>query len=162
MSWLDRQYWNDKQDRSRLATNWNVVDDSLYPSVKLVRDALDAVGNPGSNVVLSLTAGEALSGHKVVRSSGGQALYANSAISSHGAAVIGITTAAASSGAAVSVQSQGTMTEPSFAFTPGQPIYLSGTGGLSHTPASSGVVLQVAVALTATTIIIDIKQPINV
>jgi hypothetical protein len=162
VSWLDRAYWNGKEDKSLKATNWNVIDDAMYPTTRLVRTALDALGAPGSNVVLAMTAGETLGGQRVVRTSGATAMYANSSTQAHAQAVIGITTGAATSGAAVTVQSEGQMTDPSFSFTAGLPVYLNGNGTMSNTPPSSGFILQVAVAISATTIAINIKQPISI
>jgi len=162
VSWLDREYWNGKEDSSNKAKNWNVKDDVTYPTTRLVWDAISALGAPGSNVIVPMTAGETLGGQKLVRAASGLAMLANSATLAHASAVVGITTGAAVNGAAVSVQREGTMTDPSFSFTPGQPVYVNGNGVLSSVIPTSGFVLQVAVAITATTIAISIKQPISI
>lgn len=162
VSFLDRQYWNGKEDQTNKAKNWNVIDDSLYPSIKLVNDRFAQLGSPGATVVVQMTAGEALGGQKVVRSASGSAMLATSATAAHGAAVIGITTGAATSGAQVGVQCAGLMTDPSFSFTPGGAIYCGTNGVLTQSVPTSGFILQVGVAISATSIMIKICQPISV
>ncbi len=110
--------------------------------------------------IIKATAGPNLSGHRVVYAASGAMNYADSNTQSHATLAVGITTNAASSGAPVYVQTSGEMEEPSFTFTPNQPIYLGSNGALTQAVPTSGFILQVAVAMTATRIAISIKTPI--
>lgn len=107
---------------------------------------------PAGSPDIALTAGETLSGHRVVVAGLGGVLYAQPSNVAHADAVVGITTGAAISGASVMVRGSGDMTEPSWSWTAGQPLFVIANGQLSHTPPISGWVQMFAVALTATRI----------
>jgi len=108
-------------------------------------------------VVIDRTAAASLGGQRVVRvTTGGEVNYADSATTGHAKSVLGITAGAASSGASVRVLTYGTLVDPSFSFTPLAPIYVGSSGTLTQTAPTSGFVQQVAVAVTATTIFVDL------
>ena len=73
---------------------------------------------------------------------------------------LGITDAAAISGAIANVRTGGVMAEASWAWTPGIAIFASPNGIMTQTPPASGLQRQVARAVTATKIIIDLQPSI--
>lgn len=119
-------------------------------------------GEPGlSGVQATYTADGALSGHRVVRASGaGAVAYADSANVAHATTVLGITTGAAADGDPVTIQAGGPISEPSWAWTPDQPVYCGGNGQLTQVAPVAGFVLVVGVAVSATEIFVGIKQAI--
>lgn len=116
-------------------------------------------GQPGE-ASLMLIAGGPIGGHRVVRSLAGVAIYADQDTVPDAVCVLGVTQGAASAGAPVQVQLMGTMDEPSWAWTPDQPLFVGPTGTLTQTPPATGYRLIVGVALTATKINIGLKMPI--
>ena len=106
------------------------------------------------------TAAIALGGHRVVAIVGNQATYADKDTSAHYATVRGITTGAVLIGNTATIQVQGPMSEPSWSWTPNEPIYLGSNGQLTQTVPTTGAIIQIAVADTATQIMIDRKMPI--
>lgn len=121
-------------------------------------------GDPGlpgaSSQVISYPAGAALGGHRAVVIESGTAVYADKDTPLHRASVIGITQGAASMGVQVAIQTYGELTEPSWTWTPKQPIFLAANGLLTQTVPTSGFQLILGFAISATTIFIDIKQAI--
>jgi hypothetical protein len=103
-------------------------------------------------------AGEALGGHRVVWLDEGQAKYADAGDVATAAAAIGVTTGAADQDADATIQTYGSLSEPSWSWTPGLPIYLGSAGQLTQTPPAVGAVRQIAIAETTTQIFID-PQP---
>lgn len=63
-------------------------------------------------------------------------------------------------GGQVTVQTYGPMEEPSWTWTPDAPIFVGLAGALTQTRPTSGFVLEIATALSATMIFIDPKPPI--
>lgn len=149
-------------------------DDILVQVDDLVKDLVVTVGIQGPQGIQGLkgdkgdaaadpefTAGEALSGHRmVVLNASEQAVYASNDNLSHAEKVFGMTVGAASSGAAVTVRRFGELTEPSWNWTLNTPIFLGVNGLLTQTkPSAPGsFVLQVAFPMTPTKVYIDIKQ----
>lgn len=103
---------------------------------------------------LIMQAGAAISGHRalMVLPAGGVA-HADPSLA--GFEFVGISTGAAAAGAQVQVVESGVITEPSWAWTPALPIYVAPSGNLTQTPPSSGTLQQVAVALSATAILVQ-------
>lgn len=121
------------------------------------------VGPPGQAGAsyLTFTADGALSGHRAVRpTTAGAVGYASSAVAADANSVLGITTGAAATGAAINVQASGEMTEVSWNWTPGLPVFLGTNGLLTQTPPVSGFQLVLGVAISPTKLAINIKQPI--
>lgn len=97
------------------------------------------------------TASTNLSGHRVVADL--QALvYATNTDPAFGRSWLYITQGAISSGASAQVVSQGLITESSWSWTPGETLYLSSNGFMSHTAPTTGFSRIVGWAETATTI----------
>lgn len=105
-------------------------------------------------------AGTNLSALRAVRGDGtGSVVYSDASVFANCKGTIGITTQATTIGNTLVVRHSGMMMDASWTWVPG-PIYLGANGVLQQV---SGVhCLQVAVALDATHINIDIQQPIEV
>lgn len=73
---------------------------------------------------------------------------------------LGITKHSAVVGEQVQVQIIGTQQEPSWNWTPGEPIFVHANGGLSQTQPTTGQLIVVGTAQTPTSIFIDINTPI--
>lgn len=119
-------------------------------------------GDPGGSFVTRV-ASEAIGGHRVVvqNPDGATVSYADSSISDHAGIVAGITKHAADSGAVVEVQVTDIMVETSWSWTPFMPIYLGNNGTLTQNEAHAGVfILIVGIALTSTSMMIRIQQPV--
>lgn len=97
---------------------------------------------------------EPIGSHRVVNASG---MYANSNVLADAGEVVGISITASST--SISIRTAGPMIEGSWTWTAG-PIYLGLNGMLTQTPPTTGFVLEVASAISATSIIINIKSPI--
>ena len=111
--------------------------------------------------IVEATAGDALGGHRAVAIVGNEAVHADKDTAGHRGLVRGITTGAVASGGTARIQVYGPMAEPSWTWTPGQPIYVGSNGVLAQTVPTTGWLQQVAVADSATKIFVDI-QPIIV
>lgn len=112
------------------------------------------------NRFVSHVAASALSGNRAVcLDNSGELIYADHATLAHKSKVLGLTTGAISGGATGTVQVAGVMTEAGWAWTPGAAIYLGVNGALTETAPTTGFVLVIGFAETATAIFIDIKEP---
>jgi len=128
----------------------------------VTRDAngIQRLSQPEVIQVKRLT-GETIGGHRVVRSLGGYVWYADAANKDHADSVLGLTVTAANAYALTTIQMCGPLEELGWNWTPGKPLFLSGNSLLSHTPPTSGFVKQVAVAETATRIVIGLHPSIR-
>lgn len=91
---------------------------------------------------------------------GGPALADKDTVS-HQDKLLGVTiTSAAGSGEEVTVVTEGKIDDPSFSFTPG-PIWLGNSGLLTQTKPTTGLLVQIAVAITATLINVNIQMAIK-
>lgn len=108
------------------------------------------------------TAGAALSALRFVRpQADGSMVYASNADASAGHCVQGMTTHAAALGEPVELQESGRFTDPSWNWTPNEPIWLGANGVPTQTPPSSpDFTLPVAFAVSATTLDVRILTPI--
>ena len=91
---------------------------------------------------------------------GGPALADKDTVS-HQDKLLGVTiTSAAGSGEEVTVVTEGKIDDPSFSFTPG-PIWLGNSGLLTQTKPTTGLLVQMAVAISATLIMVNIQMAIK-
>lgn len=118
-------------------------------------------GEPGEFTLADYVAGEAIGGQRAVMlHSDDKLYYADQSNPTHFNRVLGITTGAVASGATPTVRCAGKMTEPTWAWDLDKFLYLSTNGLLTQTPPSSGFLLQLGWPLSATSIMVDIKEPI--
>ena len=124
------------------------------------------VGPPGpaGGNVIALPAATALGGHRVVRSVGdGMCGYASVDNPLHGDDVLGVTLGAVVAGANANVQVAGEVTEPSWAWTPQEPVFLGANGVLTQEPPTetdAAFVLVVGFATSPTGLMLRIEGPI--
>lgn len=118
-------------------------------------------GPAGGNVVQLMAIGE-IGGTRVVRSVPGGIGYASSANAEHGDDVLGITLQAGED-ELINVQVAGEMTEPSWNWTPQQPVFLTGNALLTQVPPADPVdafTLVLGFATAPDSIMIRIESPI--
>lgn len=141
----------------------DVVDQ--VPTVNVVEQQLtldiDSGGIVPAAVDTTLEAAQDISALRCITTDGtGKAVYANNNTLAN-AMVIGISSTAATTGTNVTIKTTGLMTDAFWSFTKG-PVFLGTNGTLTQTAPSNGsFVVQVARAITATTIIIDIDTTIQ-
>jgi hypothetical protein len=145
-----------------------VVDDpGIDVTVEADVAAIVAVGGPSGpagqpgGVVERVTAA-ALSGHKlVVPLDDGTVNYGDSSNILHANRPVWLTTGAWGSGVTATLVAAGPVTEPSWNWTPGLPIWLGLNGALTQTiPVSAVFARQVARVINATTLEFTTQQPI--
>ncbi len=73
----------------------------------------------------------------------------------------GVSTQAAAPGAPVLAAEAGLVVEPTWAWTPGQPVFAGTGGSLTQAPPASGVLHQVGVAASATALLVQPLYPIT-
>lgn len=126
-----------------------------------------AIASPGpqgpkgeaGNTILTYVAGEAVGGHRVVRSIGGGTCgYASSNDPTGGDDTIGLTLAAAAAGNQVDVQNSGPVTFAGWTWTPGAPVFVGLSGLLTQTPPVTGYVQSMGHAEGPTTIFLAIGE----
>lgn len=119
-------------------------------------------GPPGSGTV-TITAGKNLSGHRIVAANAaGQAIYADKDLPATWQRILGMTTGAAMAGDFATILPAGEIHEPSWTLDPALPVYLGNSGLLTQTLPTSGAIGQIGVALSATRLLIDIKNVIAI
>lgn len=108
-------------------------------------------------------ASAALGGHRIVRAvSATHVDYASADQITHGDDILGMTIGAASVGGTVQIVDSQDVAEPSWAWTPQEPLYLGLNGLLTQTPpdAPSAIAVVVGFATSATSARIRIDPPI--
>ena len=155
-----------------MSTTVNVLDNDLIvdivenkPTVNVVTQALtldiESGGIVAANIDTSLTAGMSISALRcITTNSSGEAVYATPDTLAN-AVVIGISTTAGNTGETITIKTSGQLSDASWNWTKGA-IYLGANGVLTQTAPSGGsIVVHVAKAITATTLIIDIDTTIT-
>lgn len=155
-----------------MSTTVNVLTNNLIvdvveetATVNLVTESItldiESGGIVAANIDTTLVASTSLSALRCITTDGsGQAKYATPDTLAN-AVVIGISTTAANTGENITVKTSGQLTDASWSWTKGT-IYLGANGVLTQTAPSGGsIVVHVAKAITATTIIIDIDTTIT-
>jgi hypothetical protein len=141
----------------------NVRQDTVSVDIKQYDVVLDIVsgGIVPAAIDTTLVASTSLSALRCITTDGsGLAKYATPD-SLANAVVIGISTTAASTGQNITIKTSGQITDASWSWTKGA-IYLGANGTLTQTaPTGGNIVVHVAKAITATTLIIDIDTIIQ-
>lgn len=117
------------------------------------------VAHLGGGDTIPMTAGENLSALRVVMSGPSGVIYAD-ASSILTSKPVGITMTAATAGQTVQVKAAGIISDALWSWVPNDTIWLGSNGMLTSTPPSSGVAARVGIAMTATSIMVQIHQPI--
>ncbi len=139
----------------------------VRPDVLVLGSAQGPAGVPGvagldgQSAVPNIAyyAGEAIGGGRAVYIDGGVAYYADKDNTSADA-VLGITLNAASIAGSLNIRYIGVIVEPSWAWTPGEPVYLSTNGMLTQVAPTTGALVELGVALTATSLNIRIQEAV--
>ena len=105
----------------------------------------------------SVTAAEALSGHRAVTIDG---YYADKDTAGHKFKVLGVTQGAVSLGSTAVVTTFGEISNVGWSWTVGSPVFLSTTGHLTQTAPTSGFRTIIGRPITATSLFVDISEPI--
>lgn len=128
-------------------------------TTQLVLQTAGVQGPPGlSSDTMTLTAQGAISALRVVSLSGSQGALTNPASVASLAAVVGIATIAAADGATVQVRGVGQVADPAWSWTPGLPLFCAAAGVLTQVPPATIATRQIGVAISATTILIDLSD----
>ena len=131
-----------------------------WDGVKWVSEGGVASGGGAANV-MEYVADGALGGHRVVRATTtGKVGYVDPSDAAQAHAALGLTTGAVADGALASVQFAGPITEPSWTWTPSLPVFVGAAGVPTQTPPDSGFHAHVGVAVSATSMVIQLKSPI--
>ena len=130
------------------------------PTVIETAGAQGPAGPQGpSNQFETHLAGQVLGGNRaVVLNTQGKLVYSD--ISSEDSFVVGITTSSAVENELTQIQIAGTMTEPSWNWIPGKPIYVSVLGVLTQTAATTNQLITVGIAYKPTSIFINLHPTI--
>ena len=141
----------------------NVRQDTVSVDIKQYDVVLDIVsgGIVPAAIDTTLVASTSLSALRCITTdSSGLAKYATPD-SLANAVVIGISTTSASTGQNITIKTSGQITDASWSWTKGA-IYLGANGALTQTaPTDGDIIVHVAKAITATTLIIDIDTIIQ-
>lgn len=106
---------------------------------------------------LVITAGEALSGHRIITNTG---VYADKDTPAHLDIVAGMTLHAASAAASVRVRTMGEITESSWNWDATKPLFLGNAGNIVQTPPTTGILLRLGRVNSPTTIVLALQLPI--
>lgn len=126
----------------------------------ILRGPQGVAGGDGT-VQRTAIASVTLSGHRAVYLAGGEAAYASADDAATANACIGITTGAALEGDEVVITTMGKLVEPTWTWTEALPVYLGLNGLLTQTVPTSGCLVELGIATTATELEVRIQSPIN-
>lgn len=111
----------------------------------------------GTATGIAVTAAIDLGGHRVVTVDG---YYADALDITTMYRVAGITTQAVPSAGDVAAYNSGVLTEVSWSWTVGQPVYLGTNGLMTQEAPTAGYLLVIGQPKNATSLIVEIQQPI--
>lgn len=144
----------------------------MKQALEALRDAVELLstsgggtseGQPQELLGAQYRAAIDVSGHRaVVLDADGRLNYASNNVPDHLGRLVGITTNAALTGDFAFVAKAGIVTEPSWTWTVGSPIFMGANGLLTQAaPANAGTFSQiVGMPIAATRLFIDIREPI--
>lgn len=140
------------------------VSPDVYPKVVVTATpgGQGPPGQPGGGV--QRVTAQALSGHRLVAPlNNGTIDYADCTTAAHMNRPVWLTTGAWAAGVTATVVAAGPVTEPTWNWTPGQPIWLGLNGALTQTiPPTALFVRRVAKVIDATTIEFNVSDAIAV
>jgi hypothetical protein len=125
----------------------------------VIKGVTVAGGPVSDHRVIELNSGEDLGGQRIITSKSGDAFYSDPSVEIDGGKVVGLTTTATNLNDPCFIQTSGLMEDVTWTWTEG-PVYNGANGVLTQTAPLTGFVLQVGIALTGTTILINIQQSI--
>ena len=115
-----------------------------------------------SGSALTVTAGAALGGHRmVVLNGGGVAIYADCTEATHAGKVLGMTLGAIADGDSGDVLRSGEVVEPSWNWTLDAPVFLGTAGQLTQVQPVSGFSQIVGFPVSTTKLFVSLREPIT-
>ena len=139
------------------------VTHDMAPEVRLISSGDQGPpGPPGPSggAAVQRLAGSELSALRAVYELDGYVYPLDYRDSAHIDLLLGVTLTAASAGAAVTVQRTGDLSDSGWAWQPGR-IYLGQAGLLTQHPAETGYSLLIGSAVSATRILLNLQDPIE-
>jgi hypothetical protein len=137
----------------------------LVPAApQIVEVIVPGAQGPAGDTTITLPAGAAVSGHRVIAWESGEARHADPTVLSNARRVIGVSLNAALTGDPVTVRQSGLVVDASLALTPGLPVFLGADGTLTQNPPAApaaAYALRIGSALAADTLLVRISQPIS-
>lgn len=118
------------------------------------------IPGPAGGSALQRTAGETVSALHLVYELDGKVYTLTPDDPDHIFLILGVTLTAADKDELLNVQRSGAIDESSWSWTPG-PIWLGASGGLTQDPPVSGFDMLVGAAVSATRIILNLQEPIE-
>lgn len=118
---------------------------------------------PSGGATFTVTAGAAIGGHRIIHLDAAEkAQYASNQNAAHALTALGMTLGAAILNDPVDVQRTGEVTEPSWAWTLDQPVYLADNGLMTQTTPVSPALFQriVGFPTAATKLFLSFREPI--
>lgn len=120
-----------------------------------------ATGPRGEGRLSTYDAAVPVSGHTVLTLNAvGLVLPADPTDPTHANGIVGISTGAAAEGETASVATSGLLTHSGWTFTPGLPVFIGVAGVITQTPPVAAWQKAVGVALSATSIVIELQPAI--
>lgn len=117
-------------------------------------------GSTGDIATATYDAGEVISALKALYlGTDGKVYHADSATTST-RNIVGIATQSVLMGASIVVRHQHTLSDALWSWTVGSPVYVGAGGSLTQTPPATGYIAHVGIAITPTSIFVDIQPPI--
>ena len=105
------------------------------------------------------TAGENMGAYKLVRIALGTVYLADKDNVAYVQDTLGLTTTVSTTGNPVTIQTSGEVTDVGWAWAAGS-VFMGDSGELTQTPSTVGILQKIGTVLTATSILIDIDDPI--
>lgn len=128
--------------------------------IQILAVAEQGVPGPAGGSTLQRTAGATLSALVVVYEENGEVFALDKGDDAHIDQLLGLTATAASIGSPINVQRTGAVDNSGWAWTPGR-VYLGAGGALTQTPATDGNDVLIGRAVSATRLLLDIQDPID-
>jgi len=124
--------------------------------------AVGIQGPPGpAGGYVTATTGQIIGGHRLVTvDNDGRVIYADALDPNHLGRPMWLSEAAWDADTVGTFRVTGPVTEPSWDWTPGKPLFLGVNGSLTHTPPPGGLWRRVAEVITPTTIVVGADLPI--
>lgn len=135
----------------------NVTED---PPVEIEIDPVGEKGDPGEGTVLTATAGEALSGGRVVYIDSGKAFYYDPSTAALAGKVVGLTKHAADADESIFITTAGKFYHSGLGLTPDQLYYIGPNGSLTTSVSGLLVIQKIGVAIDTNNIVINFTSPI--
>ena len=136
------------------------VTHDMAPEVRLISSGDQGPPGPPGGVVIQRSAGHLISALRVVYEASGLVYALDYRDAAHIDLLVGITMTAADGGAPIAIQRAGEISDSGWAWTPGR-VYLGVAGQLTQTPPETGYSVLIGSAVSATRIILNLQDPIE-